>query len=198
MPIVPPPAIGPRRNYRPPFRWTPDFSLAVAAGHATPATSGEPMPEAVASGEPMAETMTEATRKAVAKAVREPGVEMIEALHDDDRRREAEKPRVPSPTPIRPTPIRIEVEIGIGRRIGGICRRRNLIDLRWQSRRRLGDPPAPVGLLAGLDGRVLRLPPDRYRDGIAVAGGRRGGRLCAGGRRRLGLSGRRGGAVSVA
>ena len=78
--------------------------------------------------------------------------------------------------------------IGIRRGVRGIRRRRNLVDLRRQSWRGLGDPPAPIGLLAGFDDRLLRLPPDRYRHRVAGAGRLHRRRLCTGGRRRLGLS----------
>ena len=54
----------------------------------------------------------------------------------------------------------------------------------------LGDPPAAVGLLAGFDDCVLRLPADRQRDGVAAANGLGRKRLGTCGRHRLGLSGR--------
>src|ERR1700739_1572603 len=114
-------------------------SLAVPAGHAP----------SVACGKPMTEAMGEAATKTVREAV----VEMVEALHDDDRGGEAEKPRSVRPTPIRipcPIPRRGEVGIGIRRGVRGIGRRRNLVDLRRQSWRGLGDPPAPVGLFGVL------------------------------------------------
>jgi hypothetical protein len=46
----------------------------------------------------MTEAMPEPTTEAVPEPVRvsEAVVEMVEALHDDDRRREAEKPRGPA------------------------------------------------------------------------------------------------------
>src|SRR6516165_5513464 len=173
--------------------------LAVPAGHATSVACGKPMAEAmpnpVACGKPMAEAMpkpvacgkpmAEAMPKPVTEAVREAMVEMVEALHDDDRRCEAEKPGSSPPTPIGslcPIPRRREVGVGIGRGVRGIRRRRNLVDLRRQAWRGLGDPPAPVGLLAGFDDRLLRLPPDRDRRGVAGAGRLRRGRLSTRGR----------------
>src|SRR6516162_110726 len=124
----------------------------MPAGHAASMACGKPMTEAMMG-------------EAVPKAVREAMVEMVEALYDDDRRCEAEKPGSVPPTPIRspcPIPRSGEVGIGIRRGVRGIRRRRNLVDLRRQSWRGLGDPPAPVGLLASFDDRLLRLPSDRY------------------------------------
>src|SRR6516164_2013218 len=127
----------------------------MPAGHTASVACGKPVTDA------MAEAVTKAVTKAATKAVREAMVEMVEALYDDDRRCEAEKPGSVPPTPIRspcPIPRRGEVGIWIRRGVRGIRRRRNLVDLQRQSRCGLGDPPAPVGLLAGFDDRLLRLP----------------------------------------
>src|SRR6266446_6968342 len=108
--------------------------------------------------------------EAPAKAVMETVVEMVEPLDDDDRRRQAEMPR-------RAPPIGKVFGISIARRIGrGVGRRRNLIDLRRQPRRILGNSPTPIGLLAGLDDRLLLLSADGHLNGVAAASGfRRGG-----------------------
>jgi hypothetical protein len=85
---------------------------------ATPDTMAEATPE----------TTPEATAKTAGEAVAKATVKMMESLHDDDRRREAEEPR-------RTFPIgkevgievvgRVLVAIGVGR--GG--RRRDLVNL---------------------------------------------------------------------
>src|ERR1700730_4035201 len=111
-------------------------------------------------------------------------VETVEALHEDDRRREAEIPR-------RAPPIGKVVGIRVAHRIGRgrIGRRRDLIDLGRQSGRILGNLPTAIGQLTGLDARLLLLAADAHRNGVAAAGGFRRGGLCSGG---LG-SGRRAG-----
>ena len=106
--------------------------------------------------------------KPCAEAAGKAMVEMMEPLHDDDRRREAKVPG-------RAGPIRKELGIGVVDRIRVVVRvgrgggRRHLVDLRRQSRRILRDLPAPVGLRAGLDDRLPRLPADGDRSGIAAA-----------------------------
>ena len=50
--------------------------------------------------EPMTEAVTKAVTETVARAV----VEMVEALHNDDRRGEAKKPRRSAPNPNHPNP----------------------------------------------------------------------------------------------
>src|SRR5215472_14072626 len=104
---------------------------------ATTAGGGKATPEARA--KTADKTMAEARAKTALK--------MVEPSYDDDRWREAKIPG-------RTDPIR--KDIGIGRR----CWRRHLIDLRRQPRRILCDLPAPVGLLAGFDDRLARLPAD--------------------------------------
>ena len=152
-----------------------------------PAHAREPMTEAMP--EPSTKAVPEPTTKAVPEPTTKAVVEMVEALHDDNRRCETEEPGRPTPTPLVPTPVRREVGIRIGKGLGigiargirGICRRGDLIDLRRQSGCGLGDPPAAIGLLAGLDNRLLRLPSDRHRDRVAAAGRLCSGRLRAGG-----------------
>jgi hypothetical protein len=112
----------------------------------------------------MPETMPQPMGETVPEAMAKTMVEMIKSLHDNDRRREAKEPGRPGP---------IGKEIGtevVGRvRIRRGNRWRDLVNLRRQPRRVLGDPPAPVGLRACLDGRLLLLPADDHRDGVAAA-----------------------------
>src|SRR5215831_7074242 len=129
--------------------------MTAATAGSTTARSGEPMTK------PADEAMPEAMTKAV--------VEVVEALHDDNRRRQAEIPG-------RAEPIwkeigigvvdRIRIGIGIG--IGG-GRRRQLINLRRQPRRILRDLPAAVRLRARLDHCLLRLAADGDRRRVAAA-----------------------------
>src|SRR6202022_3883265 len=103
--------------------------------------------------------------EAPVETVMETVVETVEPLGDEDRRRQAEIPWAEIPRaeipwaeiPSSPPPRRKGVGISGAHRIGigGVGRCRDLIDLRRQSRRILGDPPAPIGLLAGLDDRLL-------------------------------------------
>ena len=128
-------------------------------------TPSAPAPAAAGYAEARAktagETVAEATRKAM--------MEMVEPLYDDDRRRETKVPG-------RAEPIRKEFGIGVVDRVrvvGGVGRgrgRRHLVDLRRQPRRILGDLPAPVGLRAGLDECLPRLPAYRDRSRIAATG----------------------------
>src|SRR5215813_6329003 len=100
--------------------------------------------------------------KATPEARAKTPLKMVEPSYDDDRWREAKIPG-------RTDPIRKEVGIGvidrirIGIGIGRRCWRRHLIDLRRQPRCILCDLPAPVGLLAGFDDRLARLPADGER-----------------------------------
>ena len=100
------------------------------------------------------------------ETAREAMLKTIEPLHDDDRWSEAKIPR-------RAHPIRKKLGVGV---VNGIrilirirrgCGRRHLIDLHRQSGRSLSDFPAPVGLGAGLDYSLLRLP--AYREGGSIA-----------------------------
>src|SRR5215831_10188923 len=92
-------------------------------------------------------TVAEATGEPAPKAVRKSVVEMMESLHNDDRRGEAKEPWRARPIGKK---VGIEIIHRIRRtiRIWGIRRRRNRIDLLRQSRGILRDPPAAVGLRA--------------------------------------------------
>src|SRR6516162_9148332 len=99
-------------------------------------------------------TVGEAAVKTVAEAM----VETRKSSRYHDSGPEPEKPRLGGP-------IRVIKRIGIIVRIriaiGIFGRRGNHVDLRRQSRRSLGDPPAPIGLLAGTRRRpaaAVRLP----------------------------------------
>src|SRR6516225_7894734 len=131
-------------------------------------------------GEAAAKTVAEATVKAVGEVM----VETRKSSRHHDSGPEPEKPRLGGP-------IRVIKRIGIIVRIriaiGIFGRRGNHVDLRRQSRRSLGDPPAPIGLLAGLDDGLLLLSAYRYRDDVAGAGWLVGRRLRDVGRVRCGL-----------
>ena len=126
--------------------------------------------------------------KAAVKTVAEAMVEMRKSPRHHDSGPEPEKPRLGGPIRIIG---RIAVIVRISRTIGIFGRRGNHVDLRRQSRRSLGDPPAPIGLLAGLDDGLLLLSAYRYRDDVAGAGWLVGRRLRDVGRVRCGLGGRR-------
>src|SRR6516162_5921831 len=159
------------------------------AAEAAMKTVGEAAPKTVAEaamktvGEAAAKTVAEATVKAVGEVM----VETRKSSGHHDSGPEPEKPRLGGP-------IRVIKRIGIIVRIriaiGIFGRRGNHVDLRRQSRRSLGDPPAPIGLLAGLDDGLL-LSAYRYRDDVAGAGWLVGRRLRDVGRVRCGLGGRR-------
>src|SRR3984893_12474690 len=136
--------------------------LAVPADHAAPARSGEAMTERVAG----------AVCEAAVETIMETVMEAVEPLHDEDRRPETKITR-------RAPPIGKVVGISVARRIRirGIGRRRNLIHLGRQSGRVLGNSPTAIRLLTGLDARLLLLAADGHRNGVAVASGRRRGRL---------------------
>jgi len=129
-------------------------------------------------------TVAEATMKAVGEAM----VETRKSSRHHDSGPEPEKPRLGGPIRIIE---RIGVIVRIRRAIGIFGRRGKHVDLRRQSRRSLGDPPAPIGLLAGLDDGLLLLSAYRYWDGVAGAGRLVGRRLREVGRVRRGLGGRR-------
>src|SRR5215472_6299890 len=144
----------------------------MSACSAAPASSAETTVKTVA--EPAVKTMNEAAVESVDESV----VEMWKPLRYYDRRPEPEKPGLDGP-------IRI-----IGR-IGIFGRWRNDIDLRRQSRRVLGDPPAPIRLLARLHDALLLLAADRYWNRVARAGRLVGGRLGGGGSGPCSVAGRR-------
>jgi hypothetical protein len=124
----------------------------------TPSTT----PAAAGNAEAGAETAGETVREAAWKAI----VEMVESLHDDDRRSEAKKPGCAKPAGKElgiGVVDRVRVVVGVGRGRG----RRHLVDLRRQTRGILGDLPAPVGLRTGLDEGLPRLP--AYREGRRIA-----------------------------
>ena len=154
----------------------------ASTGEAAVKTAGEAAMKTV--GEAAAKTVAEATVKAVGEVM----VETRKSSRHHDSGPEPEKPRLGGP-------IRVIKRIGIIVRIriaiGIFGRRGNHVDLRRQSRRSLGDPPAPIGLLAGLDDGLLLLSAYRYRDDVAGAGWLVGRRLRDVGRVRCGLGGRR-------
>jgi hypothetical protein len=112
---------------------------------ATPVPSGETTAEPAMSVEtvsgPAVETVSESAMDTVAETM----VEMRKSLCHDDSRPEPEEPWFGGPIRIIK---RIAVVIGIRIGRGILGRRGNHIDLQRQSRRILGDPPAPIGLLA--------------------------------------------------
>ena len=73
-------------------------------------------------------------------------MKMRKPLRYYDRRPEPEEPGLDSPIGIKSRIV--VIIIGIRIPIGVFGRRGNHIDLRRQSRRVLGDAPAPIGLLA--------------------------------------------------
>jgi len=155
---------------------------------AAPASTGEPTAEAAVktaaeatmktAAEATMKTMAEATMKTVGEAamktmgegalktVAEAMVETRKSSRHHDSGPEPEKPRLGGPIRIIE---RIGVIVRIRRAIGIFGRRGKHVDLRRQSRRSLGDPPAPIGLLAGLDDGLLLLSAYRDRNGVAGA-----------------------------
>jgi len=176
--------------------------LMMPTAAAAPVSSGEPTAEATVKtvSEPTMKTVGEATVKTVGEAamktmgegalktVAEAMVETRKSSRHHDSGPEPEKPRLGGPIRIIE---RIGVIVRIRRAIGIFGRRGKHVDLRRQSRRSLGDPPAPIGLLAGLDDGLLLLSAYRYWDGVAGAGRLVGRRLREVGRVRRGLGGRR-------
>ena len=183
--------------------------LMMPTAAAAPVSSGEPTAEATVKtvSEPTMKTVGEATVKTVGEAtvktvgeaamktmgegalktVAEAMVETRKSSRHHDSGPEPEKPRLGGPIRIIE---RIGVIVRIRIAIGIFGWRGNHINLRRQSRRSLGDPPAPIRLLAGFDDRLLLL--SAYRDRNGVAGARRlvGRRLRGVGRGRGGLGGR--------
>src|SRR5215469_11799167 len=96
------------------------------------------------------ETMDEAAMETVdepaMETVDEPMVKMRKPLRYYDRRPEPKEPGLDAPVGIKQRIVVIIIGIRIA--IGVFGRRGNGIDLRRQSRRVLGDPPAPIRLLA--------------------------------------------------
>jgi len=83
---------------------------------ATPETMAKATPDTMAEATP--ETTPEATAKTASEAVAKATVKMMESLHDDDRRREAEEPRRTFPIGKeveREVVGRVLVAIGVGR-----------------------------------------------------------------------------------
>src|SRR5207248_5525623 len=115
-----------------------------------------------------AEAWAKTAGETVGKAARKAIMEVMEPLHDDDRRREAKVPR-------RARPIRKELWVGVVDRVRvvvGVRRGRggrHLINLRRQARRILRARPAPVGLRADLDEGLPRLAANRERSRITGA-----------------------------
>ena len=110
----------------------------------------------------VAEPAVKTVNEAAVETVDEPVVEMRKPLRYYDRRPEPEKPGLDGPIRIIRIIRRIAVIIRIRIGIGIFGRWRNDIDLRRQSRRVLGDPPAPIRLLARLHDALLLLAADRY------------------------------------
>jgi hypothetical protein len=120
--------------------------------------------------------MGEAPVEAAVETMMKTVVKTVEALHDENRRRETE---IPGRAPPIGKVVGRSIAEGVG--IGGGGRRRNLVDLWRQSRRTLGNSPTPVGLLlAGLDARLLLLAADGHRNGVAAASRWRCGSLRVG------------------
>jgi hypothetical protein len=111
------------------------------------ASSASPVSGAETTVKTMAEPTVKTVDEAAVETVDETMVEMRKPLRYYDRRPEPKEPGLDGPIPIRII-VRIVVIIGIGIAIGVFGRRGNDIDLRRQSRRVLGDAPAPIGLLA--------------------------------------------------
>ena len=162
------------------------FGLANVSWHglampATPVPSGETTAEPAMSVETVSGPAVETVSESAAETVAETVVEMRKSLCHHDSGPKPEEPRFGGP-------IRIIKRIGVVIRIrvarGILSRWGNYVDLWRQSRRSLGDPPAPIGLLARLHDGLLLLAADRYRNGVVGAGwlvGRRfrsGGRAC--------------------
>ena len=190
-------------------RYSAAALLAMPTACAAPVSSGEPVAEATVKtvgeasvktvGEATVKTVAEATMKTVAEAtmktvgkaavktVAEAMVEMRKSPRHHDSGPEPEKPRLGGPIRIIG---RIAVIVRISRTIGIFGRRGNHVDLRRQSRRSLGDPPAPIRLRTRLDDGLLLLSAYRYRNGVAGAG-RLVGRRLRGVARARGLGGRR-------
>src|SRR5215467_13361242 len=104
---------------------------------ATPVSSGETTAEPAMSMETMSGPAVETVAETVMK--------MRKSLCHHDSGPEPEEPRFGGPIRIIKR-IAVVIRIRIARGILG--RRGNHIHLRRQSRRILGDPPAPIGLLA--------------------------------------------------
>src|SRR5215470_4004689 len=160
--------------------------LTMSASSAAPASSAETTVKTTV--KTVAEPAVKTVNEAAVETVDEPVVEMRKSLRYYDRRPEPEKPGLDGPIRIiRRIAVIIRIRIGIG--IFG--RWRNDIDLRRQSRRVLGDPPAPIRLLARLHDAPLLLAADRYWNRVARAGRLVSRRLGGGGSGPCSLAGRR-------
>jgi hypothetical protein len=141
---------------------------------ATTVPSGETTAEPAMSMEtvsgPAGETVSESAMETVAETM----VEMRKSLCHHDSGPEPEEPRFGSPIRRIGVVIKIRVARGILGRWG------NYIDLWRQSRRSLGDPPAPIGLRARLHDGLLLLAADRYLNPVVGAGRLVGSRFRSG------------------
>src|SRR5215467_5959570 len=111
----------------------------------TTAPSGETTAEAAMSVETVSRPAVKTVSEPAVETVAEAMVEMRKSLCHHDSGPEPEEPGFGGPIRIIK---RISVVIGIRIARGILGRRGNHIHLRRQSRRILGDPPAPIGLLA--------------------------------------------------
>src|SRR5215472_15249944 len=148
---------------------------------ATPMSSAETTAEPAMSMETMSGPAVETVSEPAMETVAETMVEMRKSLCHHDSGPEPEEPRVSGPIRIIK---RIGVVIGIRVARGILGRRGNHIDLRRQSRRSLGDPPASIGLLARLHDGLLLLAADRYWNRVVGAGRLVGSRFRSAGRAR--------------
>ena len=114
-------------------------------------------------GCPTMETVNEAAVETVDELM----VKMRKPLRYYDRRPEPKEPGLDASVGIKQRIVVIIIGIRIA--IGVFGRRGNGIDLRRQSRRVLGDPPASIRLLARLHDALLLLAAHRYWNRIARA-----------------------------
>ena len=148
---------------------------------ATPVSSGETTAEPAMSMETMSGPAVETVSESAMETVAETMMKMRKSLCHHDSGPEPEEPRFGGPIRIIKR-IAVVIRIRIARGILG--RRGNHIDLRRQSRRILGDPTAPIGLLARLHDGLLLLAADHYWNGVVGAGRLVGSRFRSGGRAR--------------
>src|SRR5215469_13578018 len=123
----------------------------------------------MAGGETIGETKAKTRHEPVPEIAAIPILERVESLHDHDRWSDAEEPRLAEPV-WKKLWIGIVHRVRIRIRIGSRSRRRNLIELRRQPGRVLGNLPAPVRLRAGLNDRTPRLATDCDGSSVAAAG----------------------------
>jgi len=161
--------------------------LTMSASSAAPVSSAEtPVKTTMKT---VTEPIVETVNKAGVETSDELMVKMRKPLRYYDRRPEPKEPGLDAPVGIKQRIVVIIIGIRIA--IGVFGRRGNGIDLRRQSRRVLGDPPAPIRLLARLHDALLLLAAHRYWNRVARAGGLVGGRFGAGRRSPYSLAGRR-------